>query len=105
MRKKKMMSDFWHWFIGSFSALSVLSIQKIIASWAWNKFPPVRQLKKDQEKYRKLCKEESYHLALLKALVDELEDGCTQETLACLKDMRVTSDLATQQVLTNLHQR
>jgi hypothetical protein len=105
MRKKNKMGDIWHWFIGSFSALSVFSLLKVIASWAWNKLPAVQRLKKDQEVYSKLRKAEADHLARLKALIDEIEEGCIQETLACLKDMRVTSDLATQPVLTSLHQR
>jgi hypothetical protein len=99
------MGDFWHWFIGSFSALSVFSLLRVIASWAWNKLPAVQRLKKDQELYSKLRKAEADHLALSKALIDEIEEGCIQGTLACLKDMRVTSDLATQEVLTSLQQR
>lgn len=76
-----------------------------IASWIWNKLPPVHRLKKTQEKFDQLLREEYAHVALLKCLIEEIEDVCVQETIACLKDMRVTSDLATNQVLDSLRQR
>jgi hypothetical protein len=78
---------------------------KCFREWVWNRLPAVRQLKKDQEKYTKLCQAAADHLALLKSLIDEIEDGCIQETLACLQDMRVTSDQATETVLYSLRQR
>ncbi len=97
--------NFLQWVLSGVTVASVAAIVKKTGSWLWNRLPAVRQLKKDQEKYTKLCQAEADHLALLKSLIDEIEDGCIQETLACLQDMRVTSDLATQQVLTILRQR
>src|SRR6266446_10541972 len=89
MRKKNKVGDFWHWFIGSFSALSVLSLLKILASWAWNKFPPVRQLKRDREYIQLLRKEEIRYLAILKSLVAELKASSSSVVQAHLEQAQM----------------
>ncbi len=89
--------------IGGFISLLV-TIWKV-RGWIWNRLPAVQRLKKDQEKYSNLCKAEADHLALLKALIAELEDGCVQETIACLQSMRATADSVTPDVLSSLRQR
>src|SRR5712692_2206227 len=72
---------------------------------AWSRLPAVQQLKKEQEKYSKLNGDAERNLAVLKALIHEIEDACVGETLSTLKDMRVTSGQATDQVLGSLRQR
>jgi len=95
------------WIIGGsgLSLLLILTTLWKIRKWLWNQLPSVQQLKKDRAKYSQLCMAESDHLAHLKALIDELEERCVQETLACLQDMRTMPDFATQDMLYLLHQR
>ncbi len=92
------------WIIGG-SGLSLLLILTTLRKWLWDQLPSVRQLKKDRAKYDQLCMAESDHLAHLKALIAEIEEGCIQETLDCLQDMRATADIATPDVLYSLQQR
>ncbi len=104
------MKQFLLWLISGLPP-SIIMFFGLIVKWLWSKVILLRDArkmnedaKKTLENYRKLRKEEFDHVALLKCLIEELEDVCVQETIACLKRMRVTSDLATKQVLDSLQQ-
>jgi hypothetical protein len=70
------MNAFIQWVFSGITALSVFGLLKKVGHGLWNKFPSVQQLKKDQEKFKRLCAANEKYLAILRVLVAEAQNSC-----------------------------